>query len=273
MSNRNAKKQKSDKWAGRIFWVAVLPLFGAAIALPLVRLKASQKMRCEAADRLARATDQLLDRIGVDSDKTPESLSPPMDASREFEQKLKDWLNSKDTIKQANLRCISVRLNSTSADTYHGFATFDDSEQVRVEVGREKDSGELYFRADRPALTTILFGTLPGYECTTIGRAFDSFFADPNWITRTSHNGYKLVEFTGHLKRDLFQNRLDQLLGGYETKWRQGDRVRILFSFSNDGESYGLWSVQRHEDQPIRANDWEQQTILNWLFEEIYEPK
>jgi len=204
----------------------------------------------------------------------------------DLENRIKDRLNNDEEIRQTGLHCVSVGLKKDESDGYCGLATFNNGEKITVEVGTKGDSDELYFRYNTPSLIVVQSSVLPGYEYTTIGKAFNSFFADPNYVTRTSENGIKFVNFTGRLKSDLllielgddpFANPLEVLLMARGQKpswaWKKGDQIRICFAFSHDGEDFSLWSVQRGEDQPIRANDWQKCAMLDKLFEAIYEMK
>ncbi len=215
-----------------------------------------------------------------------ETIRLSSDVRGRFEQEIREWLNDKDEIKQAALKCISVNIQEKGTDTYIGTATFDNGEQVPVEVGKKGDSGELYFRADLPALVVVMSAVLPGYEHTTIGKAFDIFFADPNWITRIAANGAKFVELTGRLKKDLLlidlnDNPFSDLGDALRVadgitpswSWKQGDQICIRFAISYDGDNFEIWSVQRGNDQPIRTNDSGKRAMLDKLLEAIYELK
>ncbi|OHB62194.1 MAG: hypothetical protein A2167_01815 [Planctomycetes bacterium RBG_13_46_10] len=288
--NKDTKKRQLNKWTKCIFWFVVIPGFVVSILVPFIKLEASRTIRREAAERLGETNEQQIDlikKIGLEeysrrvntteSNKELDGLSH--DVIRQLEQTLREWLNGKDEIKRAGLHCVSVVLQKDASDGYRGLAKFDNGEQIRVEVGKEAESGELYLKAEPPALLSILSGMIPGYEYTTIGKAFNNFFADPNWITRISENGVKFVEFTGRMKQNLGliekEEAMLRLLQGETPSWIwvQGDQIRIRFAFSHDGEDFNLWSVQRGEDQPIRANDWENREMLNKFFEAIYDLK
>ena len=45
-------------------------------------------------------------------------------------------------------------------------------------------------------------GFLTNHKGTTVGRAFDTYFAAPNWVMLKTENGTQYVEFTGHLKKE-----------------------------------------------------------------------
>ncbi len=199
-----------------------------------------------------------LEREPAVSPKTAPIIAAP--GQEQVEKQIQDWLNGQEDIRQVGLRCVSINLKRDSRDEYSGLATFDNGEQVHIEVVRKADSDKLYFKADLPAMVLVQSGVLPDYDYTTIGKAFNSFFTDPNWITRISENGAKFVEFKGRLKEDFSVLQKD-------------DKIYIRFAFSHDGKTFNLWSVQIEGGEPIRANDWQKPVILDKLLEAIYELK
>ena len=162
-----------------------------------------------------------------------------------------------------------------SANKYVGHAIFDTGqqarvkEQVAVEVRRAEGTGEFCFSTDLPPILAVPLGTLPGYEYTSIGKAFNAFFNDPDWTRRTAENGTTFVEFTGRLKGA--SPRLEVGEGRCRT-WEPGDAVCIRFAISIDTDSFSLWSVRMGEEL-MRANDWQTRGSINKLFEAIYDLK
>jgi len=275
------------KLSNYALWIIILPSFIAVILVSLLKFdRIRTTLAKEDSEQLAKAIEQKLDFIGAGHEKSKDPRVVSSDMSTKYEQAIREWLNDKDFIHEAGLKCISVNLKKEAFDTYLGQATFNKGEQVNVEVGRDEDSGELYFKANPPAIVRVYSSILPGYEYTTIGKAFNTFFADPNWTTWTVENGGRFVDFTGRLKNDLllidlsddpFISMEDTLRLAYVVSpswvWKQADQACIRFAFSHDGENFELWSIQRGEDNPMRANDWEKQAMINKLFEAVYELK
>lgn len=220
------------------------------------------------------------------SAKATDNESIEDDMSILYEQQIKDWLNKKEEIIWAGLHCVAVNIKREAIDAYNGKATFDNGEQVNVEISRQFNSEELYFKVDLPDVAYVISCMLPGYEVTTIGQAFNAFFANPKWTTRYCDNGAKFIEFTGKLRQDLFlidfgddpfTNLSDTLLIAYGQNpswvWKEGDKICIRFAFSIDGDTFKLWSVQGGENKPMLAGDWEKHEMIDKLFEVVYELK
>jgi hypothetical protein len=264
MADGRTRARSSQNWARRVLWIIVVPAVVSGIgirAVPTVQALQEEADTCRYWETYCK---RLLER----GTSAPRSV----ELGAEAEQEIVEWLNSSEDIREASIRCTSVSLGQVSGRRYEGLARFDNGEQVHVEVTCEEETGDWYFHADLPGLVVVLSGTLPGYEYTTIGRAFNAFFESPSWAIRTTENGATCVEFRARLPRDLFQEKLNQVLGGYETRWKKGDEICVLFLISKDRRGFDLWSVQRAEDVPLRVADFNSQQLLNWLFETVYTP-
>jgi len=51
-------------------------------------------------------------------------------------------------------------------------------------------------------------GTMPGYEKTTIGKAFEASFDDVKWEAFEGKKGERVVQFTGKISKDLHNTAL-----------------------------------------------------------------
>lgn len=268
------------------FWIIIIPIFVVSIIVPFLRWdKIRTTLAKESVEQLNWEIEQKKNEIlNIPDEKQRASLKQ----NHYYGDAMREWLNEKVEIQEAGIHCVSVKLHADneSLHTYHGIATFSNDEEVNVEVGRETESGELYLKANLPFVASIPATTFPGYDYITIRKAFETFFAKPKWALRISDNGAKMVEFSGLLKEDLllieigddpFGNTDDVFRLAYGVTpswlWKKGEQVSIRFVISIDGESFEFWSVQRGEDPPTRANDWEKQAMIGKLFEVIYELK
>jgi len=112
-------------------------------------------------------------------------------------------------------------------------------------------------------IASVKNSTLPGYEHTTIGRAFDAYFESPKWEFKVAENGSRFIEFSGKLK--------DQLL----LTWDKGDTVIIRFAISHDSTSFELWSIEFPPNSIgieaiLRSSDWENREAIDTILGEIY---
>lgn len=192
-----------------------------------------------------------------------------------LELNVRDSLNRRARDQNLGVHCLSVSLVKESPKKYVVHAIFDRGqqsrlkEQIHVEVGRKEDSGEFHFCTDLPPILAVPLGTLPSYEHTSIAKAFNAFFSDPNWTSQTAENGARFVEFTGRLKGASPRLQVDE---GRWWTYEQGDAVCIRFVISIDGAGFSLWSVRIGEEL-MRANDWQRRGSIDKLFEAIYDLK
>jgi len=56
---------------------------------------------------------------------------------------------------------------------------------------------------DYSYINTVKNGTMQGYETTTVGKAFDSSFDNPNWETFEGNKGEIVIQFSGNISEDL----------------------------------------------------------------------
>jgi len=80
-------------------------------------------------------------------------------------------------------------------------------------------------------------GTLYGYEQTTVGKAFDTFFAKPKWSSFETANGTKIVEFTGELPRDFSEEGFTEYGFITSTKPKGG---KFLMQFMLRGDEFEI---------------------------------
>ena len=119
--------------------------------------------------------------------------------------------------------------------------------------------------------------TLSDYEYTTIGKAFNSFFDNPNWEYKETPNGSKYVEFTGKLKKDISLSLPEDELtlglaiayGVNPWKLKTGDLITIKFAVSHDVSSFDLWSMKINEEE-MRYNDYESMKHIKEILNHIY---
>ena len=62
---------------------------------------------------------------------------------------------------------------------------------------------------------------LTNHKETTIGKAFDAYFATPQWVMKQTKNGTQFVEFTGNLKKEYGPLKV-------------GTKMRMQFIIYND---------------------------------------
>jgi hypothetical protein len=199
---------------------------------------------------------------------------------KKLEIQVKDWLNTKEEIKELQLECLSVTLTKESATKYTGLAQFYNGEKTEVEVTSDNDS--YLFHAQMPKgnpVPRIKNSTLSDYESTNIGKAFDAFFAEPKWEFKEARNGARFVEFTGTLKKDiplsLPQDPLTLGLlaltdGVTDWKLKRGDLVTVRFAISSDDSSFGLWSMKINDGEETRYDDFESMKRIEEILDHIY---
>lgn len=175
-------------------------------------------------------------------------------------------------------RQIIERLNGELAESRKKLEDIAKNVQiVRVDDSTEKTKKSL-FEAN-PLVAGVMYSTLPGYEVTTIGKAFNSFFANPKWELRIAKNGAKFVEFSGQLKETLRLTvyvKLGGPLGGGEValSWEKGT-VLVTFALSHDSTSFNLWAVELPPTSTgfiatLRNSEWEDSESMEKLLRKIY---
>ena len=112
-----------------------------------------------------------------------------------------------------------------------------------------------------------MYSTLSGYEYTTIGRAFNTYFANPKWELKVAENGAKTVEFSGRLK-------------GLFNFWEKGDMIIVKFALSHNSKSFELWSIELPPKDTnygllsnglnLRKSNWEDRETIEDLLNKIY---
>ena len=123
--------------------------------------------------------------------------------------------------------------------------------------------------ADSPSqVDKVKNGTLFGYEQTTIGRAFDSFFDKPHWEAFETKNGIKVVEFTGQLPQDYH----DSIFGQVITTYPKGGHFKMQFMLKSDDIQIVYGEVHTIIPSSILDYDGEdgvlpldEDSILSWI--------
>jgi len=147
--DKDVRDSVKSIWATRIFWCIVLPTFvGVAVVVPLMKLEASQKERREAAEHLAKATEQQLRAIGtlsadgkqmsdlaagVDNQNNVSGGHEP-DHSAVLAEMIRKELDDSTGRQGLDWRCIKVQLAKCEANTYLGIAEFDSTEPLAFKV-------------------------------------------------------------------------------------------------------------------------------------------
>jgi len=163
-------------------------------------------------------------------------------------------------------RQIIERLNGELAESRKKLADIAKNVQiVRVDDSTEKTKKSMY--DSNPQVAGVMYSTLPGYEYTTIGRAFNTYFANPKWEFKVAENGAKSVEFSGRLK-------------GLFSYWEKGDMVIVKFALSHNSKSFELWSIELPPKEVLygllsnglnlRSSDWEDRETIEDLLNKIY---
>jgi len=119
---------------------------------------------------------------------------------------------------------------------------------------------------------------LTGYDRTTIGRAFDTYFENPQWELKTAENGVMFVEFSGNLKEQLSLTVYVEWFNDYEPvdiSWEKGETVIVRFAFSHDFTSFELWSVKLPPTPTgmvfqLEMNNWYDNEPITNLLNQIY---
>lgn len=175
-------------------------------------------------------------------------------------------------------RQIIERLNGELAESRKKLADI----AKNVQIVRGDDSTERTKKSlvdSNPLVAGVMYSTLPGYELTTIGKAFNSFFANPKWELKVAKNGAKFVEFSGRLKDTLYLTinvKLGSIFGEGEVdlSWEKGT-VLVKFALSHDSTSFELWSIELPPTSTgfiftLRSSDWEDRESMEKLLRKIY---
>ena len=273
-------KAKEDDFNGSrnyykyAFFLILLFLVLSAFLIPYKVKKIIHSTPNTAIGGVDATTDSMIENELIDSII---ELNKPTEREK-LETEVKDWLNTKKEIKELQLECISVSLIKENTNKYTGFAQFFNGEKTGVEV--TLDNNNYLFNAKMPKgniVPRIKNSTLPDYEYTTIGKAFNSFFDNPNWEYKETPNGSKYVEFTGKLKEDIslslpedeLQLGLAVAYGVTPWKLKTGDLITIKFAVSHDVSSFDLWSMKINEEE-MRYNDYQSMKHIKEILNHIY---
>lgn len=63
----------------------------------------------------------------------------------------------------------------------------------------------------KPDIPLVKEGTMPGYETTTIGKAFESSFDNPKWESFKGKKGERVVQFTGNISKNLHDSVIGEI--------------------------------------------------------------
>ncbi len=90
-------------------------------------------------------------------------------------------------------------------------------------------------------------GTIPGYDQTTIKKAFEAVFDNPKWTEEVTSNGTVFVEFTGNIskvfRRTISKDRdgTGSIMMALDSKLCEvGKEVTAQWTFASDRKSFRL---------------------------------
>lgn len=148
------------------------------------------------------------------------------------------------------------------------------SENVAKKIEIKKSKNNLRNKKSSPESNPLVLGVirsrLSGYEQTTTGQAFNTFFANPTWELKTAPNGAKYVHFTGVLKEDV----LIEVDSFNYLPMEEGDLFSFKFAiFYEEGKpaSFKLWSMKINDNVEARYGiDWDATKLIDCFLEKIY---
>jgi hypothetical protein len=132
--------------------------------------------------------------VAVTPPATLEAMSQPGAAVPGFGASL---LNPAPPKRKRSLVAVVLVTVSLGWAAYSGVQGYRNAGQETKATSTTNRSAPPVRDTDSPAVGTVRNGTFPEYQATTIGKAFEGTFQNPQWRSFTGPKGENVVEFTG----------------------------------------------------------------------------